>query len=87
MNAFFAVSTVSDALATPRALTSRDLVEQIEHMVNRSTQRSAYPSVSLAPLRRFASFGCAILKVPAQPGSPFTVVAPWFVPEAWHENP
>jgi hypothetical protein len=82
VNAFYSVGAVSDALSTPRAITSREyFVEQIEHMVGRSPQRSAYPSMSLAPLRRFASFGCAILKVPAVQGDTFSPVAPWFVPK------
>jgi len=82
VNAFYSVGAVSDALFAPRAITSREyFVEQIEHMVGRSPQRSAYPSVSLAPLRRFASFGCAILKVPAARGDAFALVAPWFVPK------
>jgi hypothetical protein len=82
VNAFFAASVVADALGTPRAIESREcFVEQLEHMVGRSPVRSAYPAVSLGPQRRFASLGCAVLKVPPEPGGPFAIAMPWTVPE------
>ena len=81
-NAFFAISAVGDALATPRAIGSREyFVEQIEHMVGRSPQRSAFPTLSLGAGRRFASLGCALLKVPPESGGSYDIVVPWFVPD------
>ncbi len=82
VNALFAVSVVADAVGTPRVLESREyFVEQIEHMVGRSPQRSAYPSLSLSPQRRFASLGCSVLKIPSTPRGSYTQVVPWFIPE------
>lgn len=82
VNTFFAVSQVADALATPRTIESREyLIEQLEHMVGRSPLRSAYPGISLGPGRRFASLGCAVLKVPSEPNGAFTKVVPWTVPD------
>jgi hypothetical protein len=81
-NALFAVTAVADAVATPRVLTSREyLIEQIEHMVGRSPQPTAFPAVGLGALRRFASVGCSVVKMPAAPGSAFEKARPWFVPE------
>jgi hypothetical protein len=82
VNAFFAVSVVADALGTPRAIESRDyFVEQLEHMVGRSPLRSAYPAVSLGPGRRFASLGCAVLKLPRDADGVVSAVVPWTVPD------
>ncbi len=82
VNAFFGITAVSDAIGTPRALDSREyFVEQIEHMVGRSPQRSAYPTLSLSARRRFASLGCFVLKFPSEPGGAFVKAGPWFVPD------
>jgi hypothetical protein len=82
VNTFFAVSLAADALGTPRAIESREyFVEQLEHMVGRSPLRSAYPALSLGPGRRFASLGCAVLKVPLEPDGTFATVVPWSVPD------
>lgn len=82
VNAFFGITAVADAVGTPRALGSREyFVELVEHMVGRSPQRSAYPTLSLSAQRRFASLGCYVLKIPADPGGTFRKVGAWFVPE------
>ena len=81
VDTLFAASLMAEAVATPRVLESREyLVEQFEHMVGRTPLVSAYPSLSLGAGRRFASLGCAILPLGAQPQSS-GVVAPWFIPE------
>ena len=82
VNALFAMTIVGEAVAMPRVLASRDyFVEQIEHMVGRSPQPSAYPALSLGPRRRFASLGCWVLKAPSEPEGTYAKVAPWFIPE------
>jgi hypothetical protein len=82
VNTFFAVSLAADALGTPRAIESREyFVEQLEHMMGRTPIRSAYPATSLGPGRRFASLGCAVLKIPMEPGGSFAAVVPWSVPD------
>lgn len=82
INALFAATSVGDALAIPRVLSSREyLIERIEHMAARSPQPSAYPALSLGPQRRFASLGCYILKVPSAPSKVFATIGDWFVPE------
>ena len=82
IGALYAMTIVGDAMSMPRVLTSREyFVEQIEHMVGRSPQPSAYPALSLGPQRRFGSLGCYVLKVPPEAGGAFAKVEPWFVPE------
>ena len=63
VNALFASIMVAEAVATPRALDSREyFIEQLEHKVGRSPQPSAYPALSLGPQRRIASFDCSVRK-------------------------
>jgi hypothetical protein len=82
VNALFAASLLADAVAMPRVLESREyLIEQLEHMVGRVPMRSAYPTTSLGPSRRFASLGCAIERIPTEPGGRFVAVTPWSIPE------
>lgn len=82
VNALFAASLVSDAVAAPHAIESQDyFVEQLEHMVGRSPMPSSYPAVSLGPSRRVASLGCAVLKAPTAAGGAFTAVRNWAVPD------
>jgi hypothetical protein len=82
VNALFAAMLVSDVLAHPRTLTSREyFVERIEHMIGRTPQPSAFSSLSLAPKRRFASLGCYVLKVPSGAAKSFAKVGDWWVPE------
>ncbi len=82
VNALFAAALVGDVLSHPRTLTSREyFVERIEHMIGRSPQPSAFPALSLAPQRRFASLGGYVLKVPSGAAESFAKVADWWVPE------
>ena len=82
VNALFAVILAADALTIPRTVGSREyFVENIEHMTNRSVQPTAYPSVSFAPKRRFASAGAYIVKMPSAPGEPYRKVEEWYVPQ------
>jgi hypothetical protein len=69
-NALVAATLVSDALAHPRALASREyFVERIEHMASRSPTRGAYAAVSFDPSRRFASSACLVLRATPAPRS------------------
>jgi hypothetical protein len=83
VNALFAAVLASDALAMPKTLGSREyFVETIEHMAGRSLNPTAYPSVSFAPGRRFASEGAALLRVPLSPDQPFGKVEEWSAPSS-----
>ena len=82
VNALFAASLVGDVLSHPRTLGSREyFIERIEHMIGRSPQPSAFPALSLAPQRRFASLGSYVLKVPSGTAESFAKVADWWAPE------
>ena len=81
-NTLFAVTALADAVSMPRVLASREYaVEQIEHMVGRSPHPTAFPAVGLGALRRFASVGCSVVKMSAEPGGAFEKSMPWFVPD------
>jgi hypothetical protein len=51
-------------------------------MTSRSLNPTAYPSVSFDPMRRFASAGSYLLKMPAAPGGAFRKVEEWHVPKS-----
>jgi hypothetical protein len=75
MNAFFAVTVTSDALGMPRSIQSRELfVERLEHMIGPSPHRSAYASLSVNALHRYASAAFRIVKAPAENGGSPTKV-------------
>ena len=55
-------------------------MERIEHMADRMTTKSVYPSVSMAPGQRFVSKGCYIVRLDAKSKDGFTPVSDWLTP-------
>ena len=80
-NTYLAITMANVIMRSIHTNLYRDyFMEGVEHMTDRMTTKSVYPTISLAPGQRFISKGCYIVRLDTKSKDGFTPVSDWITP-------